>query len=206
MTRKYNIICTEKYLLIIDDSQITDGDYCLANAKTYNNEIVTYRKSPCPPPFVSNLNILKKIIAHLPLNGSPILNGVCLLPPLPDEAKDWARSQWSCQPDDYEELYYDGLEMGYNAAKEKYVQLIEKQISDFTHDLRESTSNYIKQNCEGALFGLKRLRQSLQQPKTPIGFECEIEYIGFQDEGDLEVPKSFINSQGLTQWAGQYTY
>jgi hypothetical protein len=85
MTHK--IIQTENYLLVVDDSQITEGDYCLANSKTYNNEIVTYRKSPCPPPFVSNLNILKKTIAHLPLNNSPILKGVDLLPPLPDEAK-----------------------------------------------------------------------------------------------------------------------
>jgi hypothetical protein len=196
---KHKIISTENYLLIVDDSQITEGDW---HIKINKNKVGNYPLDSVNP----NKGRYKKIIAHLPLNGASILDGVDLLPPLPDEAKDWARSQWSCQPDDYEELYYDGLEMGYNAAKEKYVQLIEKQISDFTHDLRESTSNYIKQNCEGALFGLKRLRQSLQQPKTPIGFECEIEYIGFQDEGDLEVPKSFINSQGLTQWAGQYTY
>jgi hypothetical protein len=63
MTHK--IIQTENYLLIVDNSQITEGDYCLANAKTYNNEIVTYRKSPCPPPFVSNLNILKKLKRYL---------------------------------------------------------------------------------------------------------------------------------------------
>jgi hypothetical protein len=45
---KHKIIQTKNYLLIVDDNQITEGDYCLANAKTYNNEIVTYRKSPCP--------------------------------------------------------------------------------------------------------------------------------------------------------------
>ena len=36
---------------------------------------------------------------------------------------------------------------------------IDKQISDFIHDLKESTSSYVKQNCEGAIFGLKRLKQ-----------------------------------------------
>ena len=36
---------------------------------------------------------------------------------------------------------------------------VDKLISDFKHDLRESTSNYVKQNCEGAIFGLKRLKQ-----------------------------------------------
>ena len=36
---------------------------------------------------------------------------------------------------------------------------VDKLISDFKHDLRESTSNYVKQNCEGAIFGLERLKQ-----------------------------------------------
>lgn len=36
---------------------------------------------------------------------------------------------------------------------------IDKLISDFKHDLRESTSTYVKQNCEGAIFGLNRLKQ-----------------------------------------------
>ena len=68
----YNIIKTENYLLVVDDSEIKEGDWCLANGVTYNNTIVKYLKSPCPPPYVSNLSILKKIIAHLPLNNSPI--------------------------------------------------------------------------------------------------------------------------------------
>jgi hypothetical protein len=76
------IIKVDGYLLIVDSSEISEGDLCLANAKTYNNEIVTYRSAPCPSPYVSNLNILRKIIAHLPLNGSSILGGVDLLPPL----------------------------------------------------------------------------------------------------------------------------
>ena len=35
---------------------------------------------------------------------------------------------------------------------------VDKMISDFKHDLIESTSNYVKQNCEGAIFGLSRLK------------------------------------------------
>ena len=118
---KHKIICTENYLLIVDDSQITEGDYCLANAKTYNNEIVTYRKSPCPPPFVSNLNILKKIIAHLPLNGSSTLDSIDLLPPLPDEVEELAE-EYSKNHSIYETAQDDvfhGFVQGYNKAKEK---------------------------------------------------------------------------------------
>jgi len=36
---------------------------------------------------------------------------------------------------------------------------IDKQISDFKYDLKESTSTFVKQNCEGAIFGLNRLKQ-----------------------------------------------
>jgi hypothetical protein len=38
-------------------------------------------------------------------------------------------------------------------------KLISKHIKDFKHDLKESTSTYIKQNCEGAIFGLNRLKE-----------------------------------------------
>lgn len=85
---KYNIIQTDNYLIIVDDSEIKEGDLCIANSATYNNAIVKYMKSPCPPPYVSNLLILKKIIAHLPLTISPVLEGVELLPPLEDDDCD----------------------------------------------------------------------------------------------------------------------
>jgi hypothetical protein len=37
---------------------------------------------------------------------------------------------------------------------------IDSVISDFKHDLRESTSTYVKQLCEGAIFGLERLKNT----------------------------------------------
>jgi hypothetical protein len=39
MTLKYNIICTEKYLLIVDDSQITEGDW---HIKINKNKVGNY--------------------------------------------------------------------------------------------------------------------------------------------------------------------
>jgi hypothetical protein len=39
-------------------------------------------------------------------------------------------------------------------------KLINKQISNFEHDLKESISTYVKQRCEGAIFGLARLKES----------------------------------------------
>lgn len=65
---------------------------------------------------------------------------------------------------------------GFNEAnslvEEMFFSKIEKQISDFKHDLIESTSDYIKQRCEGAIFGLERLKEELQQSKM---FDCEID-------------------------------
>jgi|LakMenE18May11ns_1017448.scaffolds.fasta_scaffold9861931_2 hypothetical protein len=46
------------------------------------------------------------------------------------------------------------------AAERMYTdEDIDKQISDFKYDLKESTSTFVKQNCEGAIFGLNRLKQ-----------------------------------------------
>jgi len=81
--------------------------------------------------------------------------------------------------DKYKILAYKaGVFDGFKAAQEKGVfsDLITKQINDFRHDLRESTSNYVKQNCEGAIFGLNRLLQSLKQEEY-IELEMESGYI-----------------------------
>jgi hypothetical protein len=43
---------------------------------------------------------------------------------------------------------------------------IDSVISDFKHDLRESTSTYVKQLCEGAIFGLERLKNTKEISKN----------------------------------------
>jgi hypothetical protein len=62
--------------------------------------------------------------------------------------------------------------------------------------------------------------QSLQQPKYPIAFECEVEpkfkHIGSTKEvkgsgskiknNYAGNPKTFINSEGRTEWVGKYIY
>jgi hypothetical protein len=99
----------------------------------------------------------------------------------------------------------EGHKEGYNKAKEQFRYTEE--------DLRKANRMGIQKNpyaFDGKepkyKYSEDEIIQSLQQPKYPIGVECEIEYIGFQDEGDLEVPKSFINSQGLTQWVSRYIF
>jgi hypothetical protein len=157
-----------------------------------------------------------------------MLEGADLLPPLPDEAEEWARSQWSCEPGDYEELYYDGLEKGYNAAKEKYKYTEEDLVRAFNIGVNSQfESTELKLNKDESFDrhskNLLRLIQSLQQPKMPIGFECEMEWenskgekgssftnVALYEENIKDydaqlVLKTTINT-GLTQWAGKWIY
>jgi len=53
-------------------------------------------------------------------------------------------------------------------------KLINKQISDFTYDLKESTSTYVKQNCEGAIFGLNRLKK-IYNSSTKVYSEDDVD-------------------------------
>ena len=214
-----NIIKTDNYLIVGSNDDIKRGwFYCVRTKSIFQDEGEDVH---C---CIGDI----RIVAHLPLNGAEYLEGVDLLPPIEDEVDILLKIE---QEDAYKNgkgtiSWYelDKRKEYYNKAKEKYAQLIEKQISDFTHDLRESTNNYIKQNCEGALFGLKRLKQSLQQQKYPIGFECDKEWenskgekgSSFNDVALYEesirqydawlTPKTTTNSQGQTVLEGKYIY
>jgi hypothetical protein len=56
--------------------------------------------------------------------------------------------------------FTQALEMEKQQIEKMYTEEdIDKQISDFKYDLKESTTTFVKQNCEGAIFGLNRLKQ-----------------------------------------------
>lgn len=82
MTHK--IINTETYLLIVDESEIKEGDWFLNNYSS--SYYIDKKASESSQRFALNSNNVfinpKKIIAHLPLSNSPILEGVDLLPPI----------------------------------------------------------------------------------------------------------------------------
>lgn len=215
---EHKIINTEKYLLIVGDSEIKEGDwYYLEKVGIIGSPSGIYKSSSDKS---SKLNTIadncKKIIAHLPLNDSPILDGVDLLPPIEDEAKKWARSQFSCEEGDYEEFYYIGLETGYRNAKEKYKYTEDDLIKAIS--LARELENW--EDIEYKYYG-SEIIQSLNQPKLPIGFKCEMEYkdmLGYWyiiDEITKESVKKFdlktrvkttTNLQGQTEWVGEYIY
>ena len=65
----HKLIKTDNYLLVVDDLEIKEGDWFLNTLQknVYKNNIKYYNVDK---------DYLKKIIAHLPLNNSPILEGV----------------------------------------------------------------------------------------------------------------------------------
>jgi hypothetical protein len=214
---EHKIINTGDYLLIVDDSEIKKETYCY---DSINNILVFYKGS------MKNIGF-QKVISHLPLNNSPILEGVDLLPSLEDEVEKlacehlgWSYSLYKERKDDYElsiiksppfntrdiNIYSNG----YNKAKEKY-KYTEENLRSLTNSVTEFLSHH--EPSEFNVWFEKKL-QSLQQPKTPVGFKCEVQILRERPtnirnhvyDKTYEVPKTTTNSQGLTQWVGEYIY
>ncbi len=201
MTHK--LIHTKDYLLVVDDSEICTGDTVLVNCTElevldirqvtdYYNEQFLFDKSS-----QIHMDYCRKIIAHLPLNDSPILEGVDLLPPLEDEVEELAEREYSeqsqsCDDDPNEFFNYPGYLKagfinGHNKAKEKYKYTNEDMLTirnnlvtllptgDVTAwDMIQAISKYTK--------WFDNYVESLSQPELPTAFECEIQYFYMSSE------------------------
>jgi hypothetical protein len=116
----HNIIKTENYLLVVDNSEIKEGDWIY---ESDSNSVNIAGKG-----YHNFTQSDAKITAHLPLNNSPILEGVDLLPPLEDEVDKLAECEYGTDIDSIRgsnpyDLNTDlkrGFAKGYNKAKEKY--------------------------------------------------------------------------------------
>jgi len=211
---KHNIIKTENYLLVVDDSEIKAGDFYLLIPEN----IVKLSRSGLP----INIREWAKIIAHLPLNNSPVLEFVPLLPPLEDEVGELAQKyvedevKPGIEPRGYNQdlrigIYggsVTGFIYGYNKAKEKY-----KYTDEDLMEAMLQISEYYADNLDKDIDGHKKsldIIQSLQQPKIPFGFECEDEYVHDDTVPYPKTlgthPKTIVNPQGQTVWVGKYIY
>jgi hypothetical protein len=196
----YNIIKTENYLLVVDDSEIKGWYYDFYINKVKHSGGAEYAEN----------SITKNIIAHLPLNNSSILDGVHLLPP-------------PLQNDNFEGLISEHcnknianlLIKGYNKAKEKYKYTEEDLRKMFSRawELRERYKNLDYDKREEFFF--QKELKSLS--KYPIGFECEMEYDccgRYQNCKGCDATfdminvrlKTTSNPQGQTTWMGNYIY
>jgi hypothetical protein len=197
---KKELIKTDNYLLIVDDSNIKDGDWM-------------HRNDEQPTFVTSNFwwdfgDRYRKITAHLPLNNAPILEGVPLLPPLEqnDDVEKIAKenyddSAWSEEQQLVRKLAFIN---GYNKAKERY---------RYTED---DVIKAIKMTRGSDTF-IETILQQIKQLKLPIGFEPEIEYQDMMEKwyseptilSKLNRPqriKTIINEQGQIQLIGDYIY
>jgi hypothetical protein len=210
---KHNIIKTENYLLVVDDSKIKQNDWCIYRT----GEVIHYLVK-------LNTDNLKKITAHLPLNNSPVLEGLPLLPPLKDEVEEvWEQGlgaelqklPYTKHLDDgqYNDGQLAGFEFGatwgYNAAKKRY-KYTEGDLRKAIDMARNGNRKVIDTKGVEYLLRLQedKIIQSLQQPKTPVAFEC----LTF-DTGNDELDGTHIlgirtttNPQGQTVLAGKYIY
>jgi len=192
---QHKLINTENYLLVVDDSEIKAGDLVIENQELNQifqvqdiNKVNGLCRSKVDTYVIDSC---KKITAHLPLNNSPILEGVDLLPPLEDEVEKLAE-EWN-DKGEFTSPY--SFKAGYNKFKEKY-KYTEEDILD-AWELGASEGLPLTREKKNNLI------KHLQQPKMPVGFKCEINNPMFA----LSLqPQITTNSQGLTQWVGEYIY
>ena len=173
------IIKTDNYILITSDEEIKIGDYHVATriVETNGDKAIAFTDEN-QLKAISEIGGAKKIIAHLSLNNSPILDGVDLLPPLP-----MTFPTIECIGDNlWEELtggqevsvnrgdWSFGFGIGYNKAKEKY---------KFTEDdIRKAIAmgyDWCHQKHIPHNWMIDNFIQSLSQPKIPIGFKVAMD-------------------------------
>jgi len=215
MTHK--LIHTPDYLLVVDNSEIKEGDWCLddcnvefkviekGHAGLLRSTGVTFVEAAC-----------KKIISHLPLSNSPILEGVNLLPPLEQEddverlikieqeaSYKQGKGTISWYEQEKRKEYYNKAKEKFKYTEEDMKRIYEKGYSSGRNELSSRESDEVKYS----------FIQSLLQPKMPVGFECETITMnkGYTDEKDYpyqecEIPKTTTNSQGQIVWVGKYIY
>jgi hypothetical protein len=165
----HKIIKTDNYLLVVD------------------NSVHPYDSSKVGNP-----------LAHLPLNGSPILKDVLLLPPIEDDFekfldRDFEFGFTSEHTVDRIKWYYQT----YFKEKYKYTEKdIRKAIDMATTSKHDSTLIF---------FNAEEIIQHLHQ--YPTEFECEMVGVIEHKDGlvtnQYEIPKTITTSQGV-QWVGKY--
>ena len=204
---KHNIIKTDNYLLVVDESEIKVGTWYYVPR---TNKAYKCQYDPTELEMEKRFGV-RKVIAHLPLNGSPILEDVDLLPPLEeDDVEKLAltifprHENWTLNSDnaDKRPIWIDG----YNKAKEKYkyteedMYMLAAFVTDFIAGRKGDFMTTTPKNVADKFI------QSLSQPKMPIGFVWYHNYVPTMLGEHIAEPKTTTTPEGHTQWVGTYTY
>jgi len=181
----HKLIKTDNYLLVVDDS------------------VHPYDSSKVGNP-----------LAHLPINGSPILEGVDLLPPYSRHQEDGVEDAVIRFKESYSKFGVTDFELsafsvGYLQAREKY-KYTEK-------DMRKAIDMARLQGPESFLvkYREEEIIQSFHQYPTEFISDDEISHegigtystdlmdIGVSNLKPIKVPKTITTAQGV-QWVGKY--
>ena len=205
---EHKLVKTDNYLLVVSDERIEDlrplKDRWHLEQGSILNKFPTY---------LTDLVECKLVLAHLPLNNSPYLDGVDVLPPLEDNVdKDLfynkqVMNPYSTGTQSYSS-YEKGFIEGYSKAKEKY-KYTEEDVVKLIHSWDMHINQ--KEEDKGCLRLIYEHIQSLNQPTLPIAFECEMEQLNNKHGSSystktLYKPKTITNSQGRTEWVGEYKF
>lgn len=224
MTHK--LIHTKDYLLVVDDSEIKEDDvYFIQSDISEGSRVLFVCGSYDGIPVYANGG--KKVIAHIPLNNSSILEGVDLLPPLEDEVEELAEREYSeqsqsCDDDPNDFFNYPGYLKagfinGYNKAKEKH-KYTEEDISIMVNNAvvfaESNTHLSVGEYARQFKDFYDKCIQSLNLPKMPVVFDCRVgvceNWLNEEcDNSCCGVPEKRITSttpKGHTQWVGKYIY
>jgi hypothetical protein len=194
---KHELINTGNYLLVVDDSEIKEGDWYKTPLGIYSQFNGT-EKLPIGT---------RRVASHAPLNGAPVLEGVPLLPPLEDDVEQLAHEEYP--ESDWNDSHRSGFKAGYYTAHYKH-KYTEKDLRDAISMAQEQELVKYTDNEYRYTHSEMDIINSLQQPKYPIGFECETERVfklnEYSEREFYDVPKTIINSEGRTEWVGKYIY
>lgn len=205
---KKEIVYTDKYALILSDEKITEGDWFFEKAG---------RLGPfCFSGSKANFH-MKKIIAHLPLSDAPILEGVSLLPPLPqgEDLEALAEQEFPTSSSDLTLTVANNVicqapfVKGYNKAKEEYKYTRLDMMKAFKMGARgEEFKDHFAEIWDEFV-------EFIDNPSRPTHFECKTDYDccgRYVDCKGCDAPIETLNikilttqnSQGQEELVGKY--
>jgi len=218
------IVKTDNYLLVVDDSEIKKGDYRVNIQRGYvklaDKEGLDY--------YNKRSDVFKKAIAHLPLNDSPILEGVMLLPPL--EVEDNVEKlgieraierKWNPNSLETKRVANEiitAVSYGYNKAREKYS--LSNILDLYIKETARGMDMWSKEENE-TMTTIGNIIESLSQPKMPTQFLFEMEMCPTNHASGLKLTghqlmdkailqnykiKTTTNSQGQEVACGKYIF
>jgi hypothetical protein len=233
---KRNLVRIDNYLFAVGDKEFNKGSKVLHKQSIYivKEDTGDYLQVEEFSHIGIRKNLCKKILSHRPLNGATYLDGVDVLPKLNqnDEIDKLAEERFPIKNEaaldiiESLQIKQEVYAEGYNKAREKFLYTEEDVFGFLTyynsinfnkpeyrykHPTMDGSEREYNRSIDRKIF--EEYIQSIQQPKLPVAFECEMELVFYPanmpKEGEERPPyrpKIIINSEGRIEWVGKYIY